>query len=151
MCLSYRTARIPLWSPNIEENRPVHNTNFLLNFLRLWILSRASSQDGPASFVQVYKPLTSTSIVTGATLDLQKVLSSTRNGKAIVERKATIKARPAAGLTADRSKLPRHLFSLQGLMEDHNGSDFFPSLYVKLLSQLAGPYTRRHQELRCYM
>lgn len=47
-----------------------------------------------------------------------------------------------------KSKLSRPASSLQGLIKDRDGLGFFPALYTKLLSQLAGPYVSVPQELR---
>lgn len=70
----------------------------------------------------------------------QAVAFFTGNEKANAGRKATVTrvTEAPADKMKDRYTLPRLPFSLQRMRKNHNGLDFLPFLYVKLLSQLAG-------------
>lgn len=69
-------------------------------------------------------------------------MSSTRSEKANAEDNVTVikVTAPAACIATDRPRIPRLSSSLQGLIQDDDGSDVLPSLYTELLSQLKGPY-----------
>lgn len=92
----------------------------------------------------------SISKVPGTIMATQEVASSTSNENASVFREVTVDrvAGPAASLMTDRSLLARLLFSLQGLMDAHDGLEFFPCLHADLLSLLAGAYASVPRELQ---
>lgn len=82
------------------------------------------------------------------TLSTEELASSTRNGNANAERQATA-AKVTGQATGIRniSTLPCLPSLFQMLMKDHQGLDFLPSLYAKLLSLLAAPYASVPQKL----
>lgn len=90
--------------------------------------------------------------VTRTTLDTHAAASSTCSKKATAARNITVNKviGSAAGIMKDQSILPRLSFSLQGLVKDDDGLDFFFYLYAELLSRFAGPYAIVSQMTKDY-